>query len=64
MRIDKKFGQRAVTKSSDEARKKYYLVFEGDETEVQYFNGIYENMEYLGINPLIEIRTVLRSFQR
>jgi hypothetical protein len=62
MRIPKTFGQRATTKTSDEVRKKYFLVFEGSETEVQYFNGISDNMIAIGVDPLIEIRPLLRSY--
>lgn len=62
MRIQKIFGQRTHTKPSDEARKKYFLAFEGSETEVQYFNGIIENIVEMDINPLIEIIPLLRSY--
>ena len=64
MRIQKNFGQRTLTKPSDEARKKYFLAFEGSETEVQYFNGIIENIVEMGFNPLIEIIPLLRSYNK
>jgi len=62
MRIPKTFGQRATTKTSNEVRRKYFLVFEGSETEVQYFNGIRDNMVAIGVNPLIDIKPLLRSY--
>ena len=43
MRIPKKFGER--TEVEREIAKKYYLVYEGTQTEVQYFNGIIDNKE-------------------
>ncbi len=62
MRIQKPFGQRKRIKTSSEAVKKYFLVFEGDETEVQYFEGIHLHRDEIGISPLIEIRPLLRSY--
>lgn len=38
--------------------KKYFIVTEGDKTEQQYFKGIDECKEELGINSLIEICVV------
>ena len=34
---------------------KYYIIPEGEKTEIQYFNGIKKNRENLNIKPLIEI---------
>jgi len=34
---------------------KYYIIPEGEKTEIKYFNGVKENSEELGIKPLIEI---------
>ena len=62
MRIPKNFGQRKITRESSEAAKKYFLIFEGSETEVQYFNGINDSRISLGINPLIDIKPLLRSY--
>lgn len=38
MRIPKTFGER--TESERKVLKKYYLIYEGFKTEVQYFAGI------------------------
>ena len=60
MRIPKNFGER--TEPERTIAQKYYLVYEGTQTEVQYFNGILNNKEKLGINLLLEIIPVLRSY--
>lgn len=36
-------------------KSKYYIIPEGEKTEIQYFNGIRENRQELNINSLIEI---------
>lgn len=59
MRIPKIFGER--TEKGREAIKKYYLIYEGSQTEAQYFAGIDQNKEFLNINSLIEIVPILRS---
>lgn len=60
MRIPKKFGER--TEPERTIARKYYLVYEGTQTEVQYFNGILNNKEKLNINLLLEIIPILRSY--
>lgn len=62
MRQTKVYGERTKVKISNEAVRKYFLVYEGDESEVQYFDGISNNKLELGINPLIELRPLLRSY--
>ena len=62
MRIPKKFGERSRALESKEVKKKFFLVFEGDKTEVEYFEGINNNKRSLGIDPIIEIRPILRGF--
>lgn len=37
MREKKTFAQRTETRKTDETKKKYFLVFEGDYTEELYF---------------------------
>lgn len=59
MRIPSRFGERTQTDKLPKA--KYFLIYEGSKTEVDYFAGIKENAEKLGIKPLIEIIPVLRS---
>ena len=62
MRIRKNFAERTKIKSSNEVQRKYFLICEGDATEVQYFDGINNNKARLGIDKLIDIRPVLRSY--
>jgi len=62
MRIRRNFAERTRTRNSEEAARKYFLVFEGDETEVRYFDGINNIKNKLNINSLIEIRQILRSY--
>lgn len=42
-------------------KSKYYIVPEGDKTEIQYFDGIIRNSKYLGISSLIEIIPIINS---
>lgn len=60
LRIPKTFGER--TEKERKATRKYYLIYEGTKTEVQYFSGIEKNKELLSINSLIEIVPILRSY--
>lgn len=56
MRIVNKNGvdlERA--KGNEEPKTKYYIIPEGDNTEIQYFCGIRDNAEELNIKSLIEI---------
>ena len=43
------------TKENEEPKSKYYIIPEGDNTEIQYFCGIRDNAEELNIKQLIEI---------
>lgn len=52
MRISSKLER---TSLSLEPKSKYYIVPEGDNTEIQYFSGVRDNAQELGIRPLIEI---------
>jgi len=40
---------------SKSPKQKYYIIPEGDETEIRYFKGIEQNRKFLNIKPLIEI---------
>lgn len=60
MRIPKKFGETTITPR--QIKRKYFLVFEGTKTEVQYFNGIIDNRDELGVDLLIELTPLLRSY--
>ena len=42
-------------KGNKNPKSKYFIISEGDLTEIQYFNGIKENSSDLSINSLIEI---------
>lgn len=62
MRIARKFGERTAHfgKTQDEKRK-YILAYEGQATEVQYFQGVIDNRSMIGIDPIIDLLPVLRS---
>lgn len=62
MREKKNFAQRSKVLVFAEARKKYFLVYEGEETEQIYFDAVNEQKDILGINPLIELVPVMRSY--
>ncbi|MCI6244026.1 MAG: RloB family protein [Agathobacter sp.] len=62
MRESRTFAERTKVLKSDEATKKYFLVFEGSDTEVIYFDAIRSLSEEIGINPLIELIPIIRSF--
>lgn len=62
MRESRTFAERTKVLKSDEAIKKYFLVYEGSDTEVIYFDAIRSLREDIGINPLIELIPIIRSF--
>lgn len=62
MRVSKPFGQRTEVLSSSEPKKKYFLVYEGQETEKEYFDGIKSIQGELGIDVLLEINPLIRSY--
>ncbi len=62
MRESRTFAERTKVLKSDEVTKKYFLVYEGSETEILYFDAIYSLREEIGINPLIELIPIIRSF--
>ena len=62
MRYEKPYNQRSKVRASDEPNKKYILVYEGEETEAIYFNGIKEYKNQLKINPLIELISLEKTF--
>lgn len=55
MRESRTFAERTKVLNSDEAIKKYFLVYEGSDTEVIYFDAIRSLREDIGINPLIVV---------
>ncbi len=62
MREKRNFAQRTKVLASDEVKKKYFLVYEGEETEQIYFDEVSLCRSKLGINPLIELVPVVRSY--
>ena len=62
MRESRTFAERTKVLKSDEVMKKYFLVYEGSDTEVIYFDAIRSLREDIGINPLIELIPIIRSF--
>ena len=61
MRESKLFAQRTKILPSNEVRRKYFLVFEGSETEIIYFQAVNQARKTLGIHPLIELVPIMRS---
>ena len=62
MRERKQFAERTRVLVSDEVRQKYFLVYEGEDTELIYFDAITELRENLKLNPLIELVPIVRSY--
>lgn len=59
MRREKIFGQR--TGVSREVKSKIFLVFEGEKTEVKYFEGVREAGTDIGLSQAVEIHMIFRS---
>ena len=62
MRERKRFAERTRVLASDEARQKYFLVYEGKDTELIYFDTVAELRKKLELNPLIELIPIVRSY--
>lgn len=62
MREHRTFAERTRALHSEEPLKKYFLVYEGAETEAIYFNAVSAMREEIGINPLIELVPIARSY--
>ena len=62
MRERKQFAERTRVLVSDEVRQKYFSVYEGEDTELIYFDAITELRENLKLNPLIELVPIVRSY--
>ena len=62
MREKRTFAERAKVLASDEAKRKYFLVYEGSNTEVRYFDAVNTEKNELGIHPLIELVPIIRSY--
>lgn len=62
MREKKSFAERVKVLTSDEEKKKYFLVYVGERTESLYFDAVNELKEEIRINPLIELVPIVRSY--
>ncbi len=62
MREKRDFAKRAGSPESREVRKKYFLVYEGKNTEDIYFEGVSDYRDEIGINPLIKLIPIVRSY--
>ena len=62
MREKRNFTERSRALASKEVCKKYFLVYEGKNTEAIYFDGIIDKRDEIGLNPLIELVPVIRSY--
>ncbi len=62
MREEKVFGKRTKVWDSAQDRKRYFLVYEGKNTERLYFAAVAELRKELKLNPLIELVPVIRSY--
>lgn len=62
MRERRRFAERTSVFSSDATVRKYFLVYEGSDTEVLYFDAVDSMREDIGINPLIELVPIIRSY--
>lgn len=56
MRVSQPYGKRYEAESfSEEPKRRYFIACEGKKTEYQYFKGLIEYRNEIGIHPLIEI---------
>lgn len=62
MREKRDFAQRTRVLPSDQVRKKYFLVYEGEDTELIYFEAVNRYRDQIGIHPLIEMIPLVRSY--
>lgn len=62
MRESRTFAERTKVLKSDEAKKRYFLVFEGASTEKIYFEALENARDDVEINPLIELVPIIRSY--
>jgi len=62
MREKRNFAERTQVLQSNEAKKKYFLIYEGSSTEILYFDAINSNRNIIGISPLIELIPIIRSY--
>lgn len=61
MREKRDHSVRSTSTIEREAKKKYYLVCEGTETEPIYFDALKKYIQYSKINPLIELVPIVKG---
>ena len=62
MRVKRTFGERtSFFDHPQEEKIKYIVAYEGQETEVQYFNGLIDNKREIGVKNIIDILPLLRG---
>lgn len=64
MRIPSEFGKRTISKEIKRERPKIYLMYEGEKTEVQYFNKLIDSLNEAGTIFLFEPVPLLRSYRQ
>lgn len=62
MREKRIFAERTRFLKSDEAKRKFFLVYEGKCTEDRYFAAVEVLRKEIQINPLIELVPIVRSY--
>ncbi|MDD6643402.1 MAG: RloB family protein [Firmicutes bacterium] len=62
MRERRAFAERTKVLKSNEAKRKFFLVYEGDKTEAIYFDAVNHLRSQIAINPLIELVPLMRSY--
>lgn len=62
MRESRTFAERTNVFTSDQTLRKYFLVYEGSDTEMIYFDTVNAMREEIGLSPLIELVPVIRSY--
>ena len=62
MRERRTFAERTRALESNEAKRKYFLVYEGKSTESIYFDMLNDMRDDVGIDSLIELIPLIRSY--
>lgn len=62
VREDKTFAERSKKLKSDEAKRKFFLVYEGEKTESIYFSAMNDFRGYSKVSHLIELVPLIRSY--
>lgn len=62
MREKRTFAERTRLFTSDKTLRKYFLVYEGSETEAIYFEAVDSMRDNIEISPLIKLIPIIRSY--